>query len=251
MQRISAWARHNQWQARIVITISWILLTLIGIYTGITLKEMNFILPGSVLIISIAGYLCMFLIYPYKEQRKAKRIISFYAWQKSCDMVVAGASFITVIFVANNPEILFSGYQVAHAVSVERIGRPSDSIHNRYKSLKEFSAAIKDKDGNLLKWKERKKLLKTQINAIRKADDMSKGNKTALIILSVIVAVGLLILVASAACSLSCNGSDVAAAIVGIGGTALVVWLLIMVIRKINGRAKKKSAENISPGATP
>lgn len=247
MKRISVWARHNQFQARIVIIISWILLTLIGIYIGITLKEMNSIMPKSILAISIIGYLIIFLIYPFKGQRKTKTIISFYVWQKTCDMVVAVASFLIVICVANNPKILFSGYQIAFAVNMEKMLTPSDSIHTTYKSIKEFSLAMKGKDGRLLSWKERKKLLKTQVHEIRKADGISKNNKGLLIFLSVIVALGLLVLLGAAACSLSCNGSDAAAAIVGIGGTIVLVWLLILVIRKINGKSKKKKIDKDSP----
>ena len=89
-------------------------------------------------------------------------------------------------------------------------------------------------------------MLKTQLKEIRKADDMSKGEKVALIILSVIVALGLLALVGSAACTLSCNGSDAAALIVAIGGTALVVWLLISVIRRINSKTRKKRSKSES-----
>jgi hypothetical protein len=240
MKSLSLWARHYPSQARVVIIISWIMLTYLGIYIGITLKELSFILPLSVFLSSIAAFLITFLIYPLKHQRKYNKIISFYAWQKSCDIIVAAASFIMVIYVANKPETLFSGYQFAHAVKVTKTPLPADSIGKSYKSINDFVASLKDKNGNLLKWKERKKLLKTQLKEIRKADDMSKGGKTALIILSVLVAIGLLALVASAACSLSCNGSDAAAVLLGIGGTALVIWLLIFVIRRINGKAKKK-----------
>jgi hypothetical protein len=58
--------------------------------------------------------------------------------------------------------------------------------------------------------------------------------------LSVVVAIGLIYLVAALACSLSCNGSDAAALIVGIGGAALVAFLLIIAIRAITGKKKKK-----------
>jgi hypothetical protein len=240
MKRLSTWARHNKWQARIIIIISWILLTLLGIYIGITLKELNAILPASVFMGSIVAFLIAFLIYPFKQQKKTKKIISFYAWQKSCDFVVAATSFIMVIYVANKPETLFSGYQFAHAFVINRISLPADTNNESYKTIKDFTASIKDENGNFLKWKERKKLLRRQIKAIRKADDMSKDKMAALIILSVIVAIGLLVLVGSAACTLSCNGSDAAAALVYIGGTALVVWLLILVIRRINGKTKMK-----------
>jgi hypothetical protein len=54
--------------------------------------------------------------------------------------------------------------------------------------------------------------------------------------LSVAVALGLLYLIAALACNLSCAGSDIAAVIVGVGGAGLVIFLLIVVIRKILGR---------------
>lgn len=240
MKRLSTWARHNKWQARIVIIISWILLTLLGIYIGITLKELNAISPVSVFICSIGAFIVTFLIYPLKQQRETKKIISFYTWQKSCDIIVAVSSFIMVFYVANKPQTLFSGYQFAHAFVINRTSLPTDSIHKSYKSTKDFSSSLKDGNGDRLKWKERKKMLKAQVKAIREADDLSKGEKTALIVLSVLVAIGLLALVASAACSLSCNGADGAAVLVGVGGTALVVWLLIFVVRRINRKAKKK-----------
>ncbi|MDX1938599.1 MAG: hypothetical protein SFU21_15875 [Flavihumibacter sp.] len=239
MKSISIWARHNKWQARFAITISWILLTLIGLYLGLVIREFNFMLPMSVLVSSIVAFLMTFLLYPLKYQRKEKKS-SFYAWQKNSDFVVATASFIMIIYIANKPETLLSGYQSGLAAVTSEISFPIDSAHRTYMSIKDFNSSMKDADGKLLKWKERKKLLKSQIKAIRKADDMSKSKKTALIILSVIVAMGLLLLVSSAACTLSCNGSGAAALIVGIGGTALVVWLLIVVIRRIKSKTQKK-----------
>ena len=204
------------------------------------LEKLNAVLPSSVFVTSIVAFFITFLIYPHKQQRNTKKIISFYAWQKSCDILVAAASFIMVIYVANKPETLFSGYQFVHAALISRTSLPADSIDKSYKSIKDFTSSMKDENGNLLKWKERKKLLKTQLKAIRKADDMAKGEKAALIILSVIVAIGLLALVGSAACTLSCNGSNAAAILVAIGGSALVVWLLIFVIGRINGKKIKK-----------
>ena len=239
MKRLSTWARHNKWQARIVIIISWFLLTLLGIYIGITLKKLTAVLPSSVFVSSIVAFFITILFYPHKQQRKTKKIIS-YAWRKSCDIAVAAASFIMVVYVANKPEVLFSGYQFANAAVISRTSLPADSINKSYKSIKDFTSLMKDENGNLLKWKERKKLLKAQLKAIRKADDMSKAENVVLTFLSVIVAVGLLSLVASIACSLSCNGLDAAAVLVGIGGTALVVWLLMFVIRRIDGKTRKK-----------
>jgi len=60
--------------------------------------------------------------------------------------------------------------------------------------------------------------------------------------LAVIVALGLAALVGALACELSCNGSEGAALLVGIGGTALIIFLLIITIRAIK-RGKKEPKE--------
>jgi hypothetical protein len=123
---------------------------------------------------------------------------------------------------------------------------PGDSSLTSYKSIREFSASIRDKEGKLLKWKERKNLLKEQVRSIKKADTLSEGGKAGLIVLSVLVAIGLLALVAGLACNLSCNGSEGAAALVGIGGTALIIFLLFLVIKGIkkNRKVSEKTPEN-------
>ena len=99
---------------------------------------------------------------------------------------------------------------------------------------------MKDENGKMLKWKERKKMLKEQVKEIKKANNLSNGEKALLVILSVLVAAGLLYLVAALSCSLSCSGSDAAAVLVGVGGIALVIFLLIIAFRAIYGRKKKK-----------
>jgi hypothetical protein len=104
---------------------------------------------------------------------------------------------------------------------------------------------MKDANGNLLKWKERKKLLKVQVRAIKQTEDISKGGQIALIVLSCLVALGLVLLVASLACELSCNGSEGAAVIVGLLGTGLIVFLLVLAIRAITGR--KRKAKKMEP----
>ena len=63
------------------------------------------------------------------------------------------------------------------------------------------------------------------------------------VLLAIIVAVGLLCLVAGLACSLSCSGSDVAAVFVGVVGTVAVIWLLVYVIKVISRPKKKEKTE--------
>ena len=96
----------------------------------------------------------------------------------------------------------------------------------------------------------KKKLLKEQLRAIKKSGEISKGGKVALIILSVIVALGLLYLVAALACNISCSGSEGGAIILAVGGTALVIFLLVITLRAILGK-KKKPKPDIKPESNP
>jgi hypothetical protein len=121
---------------------------------------------------------------------------------------------------------------------------PTDSSVSTYKPLAAFAASMKNEEGKMLKWKERKQLLKEQVKAIKQAKDMSKGAKAALIILSIMVALGLLALVAALACDLSCGGSDTAALLVAVGGTALIVFLLMLTIKAINKKSREPKTEN-------
>ena len=101
-----------------------------------------------------------------------------------------------------------------------------------------------------LKWKKKNRLLKNQVRAIKKSDELLKGAQIVLIILSVIVALGLLGLVAALACNLSCGGSDAIAILAGLGGTALVTFLLIITIKAILGKKKKKPIVQEEPVKT-
>jgi protein-S-isoprenylcysteine O-methyltransferase Ste14 len=80
--------------------------------------------------------------------------------------------------------------------------------------------------------------------------EASKGMKTLYTILAVIGAVALGFLVAAASCSLSCNGMQGLAALVGIGGGVLIVVLAILVIKSIwNPRRVKriKTSKDTNP----
>jgi hypothetical protein len=61
----------------------------------------------------------------------------------------------------------------------------------------------------------------------------------------VLVAIGLIFLALGLACNLSCNGHDGGAVLVGVGGTALVIFLFIIAIRSIYPGKRKKRLEAI------
>jgi hypothetical protein len=238
MRKISLWAKNHKWQARVSIVVIFLLLNALGIFIGSLLHQLNIILPIAFLYVTVSFFLALFLIYPQKHaKRKTLNRKRTYALQKACDFFLAVSTLLLVCFFSNRPEKFVFNTSVA-ATTIKHPSTLKDSTKT-YKTIRAFATSMKDKDGKMLQWKERKKLLKEQIRGIKKAKDVSDGNQVLLTILSVIVALGLIYLVAALACSLSCSGSDAAAVIVGIGGLALVILLLVVALRAIHGKKKK------------
>lgn len=244
MKKLSLWAKHHKQAARLTIIVSFILLTIIGFYTGTWLSDLDISLPEAILFFAVFSYIVGVIAYPQRHgSHISMRTKSFYIRQKICDTGLVVSTFVMIIYLANHPDTFIHSFVPARAILGNNLVLPKDSSAKPYKSIREFSASIKDKDGNLLKWKERKKLLKEQVRSIKKADNLSKGDKAGLIVLSVVVALGLALLVGALACELSCNGSEGAALLVGIGGTALIIFLLIITIRAIKKGKKKPETE--------
>lgn len=246
MRKLSLWAKHHKQAAGLIIISSFILLTFIGYYTGSWMNELAISLPEAVLVMTIFSYIAGVMAYPQRPgSHKTSKTKSFYIRQKICDTGLAVSTFLLIVYLANHPGTFIHSFVPANAVSGNNLVLPKDSSAKSYKTIREFSASIRDKDGNLLKWKERKKLLKEQVRSIKKADNLSKGDKAGLIVLAVIVAIGLAALVGALACELSCNGSEGAALLVGIGGTALIIFLLIITIRAIKKGKKEPKDEPV------
>lgn len=245
MRKISVWAKQHPWHARFIIVISFLLLGTIGILSGLMLGNMGISIPLAFLLCFAAVYAFAFIAYPRKKEKGRL----FYQKQKSCDFLLAASTFFMILYLGNHRDQVFRYSSPFGAAMASIPVTPGDSMQRSYKPIHVFAKSMKDEDGKMLKWKERKKLLKEQIRSIKKAEGLSRSGETGLIILSVIVALGLLALVAALACNLSCNGSGAAAVIVGVGGAALVIFLLILVIRKLSGKKKKeiKNPENEPP----
>lgn len=240
MKKISVWGKHHPRASRIVIVVSFIVLTMLGFTTGLLLRDAGIYLPLAVLLFFACLYATGFLAYPFKNKNgKYRMTASHYVRQKTCDILLAASTFLMIVYLGNHKETLFR-YSLPFNQAMAS-NTPRDSTVKTYKSIGAFNISMKDANGKLHTWKERKKLLKEQVRAIKNASGISNGAKTALIILSVLVALGLIILVAALACSLSCNGSEAAAVIVGVGGTGLVIFLLIVVIRSILGKKRNKN----------
>lgn len=247
MKRISYWARNHKWPARIIIVLSFALLSGLGIITGHLLYELNVLLPFTAFGFFVLLYFSGFVYYPQQADRKRLPATRFYRRQKGSDLMLATAAFCLTVFLSNQYSAGKSMFLTLQATTAPIPKLPKDSLAKTYKPIAAFSASMKDEKGKTLKWHDRKKLLKEQVQGIKKADDLSKGEKAVLIILSVIVALGLLLLLSGLACSLSCNGADGAALLVGIGGAALIIFLLVITIRAINGKKKKLKLKEEPP----
>ena len=248
MKKISRWAKDHKVSARLIIIFSFILLTLLGIITGALLNNVGVSISSGTLFIVIAVYLVAVIAYPSKSLKGKKLTAAvFYTRQKTCDLLLAASTFCMIVFLSNRPEKLFSYTTPLSAAIPVKATFPKDSTVKSYKPIAAFSASLKDETGKSLKWKERKKLLKEQISAIKKDNDMSKGAKLALIILSVAIALGLLYAVAALACNISCGGSEAGAIVVMVGGAAVVTFLLIIAIKSITGKKKKPKKTDINP----
>jgi len=246
MKKISTWAKNNKWFARILVIICHILLNVIGIITGILLNDLAINIPAFALPLFIIVLLIGMIFYPKKSEMSNQTSRNlFYIRRKRWDFMLAASTFLVILYMGNHFDNPLKNYPGIYAAASSL---PGDSTVKSYKKIGEFSASLKDNDGKLLKWKERKKIMKEQLKGIKNAGDLSKGEKVALTIVSILVALGLLYVVAGLACGLACNGADAAAWLVLIGGTAVVALLLVIAMRAIHSNRKaRRKLEGLPP----
>lgn len=245
MRKISAWASHHKWAARFIIIGIYPVINLLAIITGILLYQLNIEISFAWMLIFMITSIVAIFLYPHRKQKHTKfTATAFYVRQKSCDLLLGLTTFLMVMFIVNRLNTQLPFYERLMGASVSEFSMPKDSTAHLYKTIPEFKAMMTNENGQSLKWKEKKKLLKKQVRAIKDDNELTNGEKFLLIFLSCLVATGLLFLLASLACELSCAGSEALAILVMLVGTGLLVFLLIRVIKKIVGKTRKKAEEN-------
>lgn len=182
----------------------------------------------------------------YPEKRKTKggtRQTVSYARRKLFDLSLGAVTFLMIIYAGNHWEKLFIKNESAQASKVIRISKDS-SIFNHF-LIKNFITSIKEKDVANLSQKEKIRIIKKQLKEVKQDKQTSKSDKTLLIILSVLVAIGLLIGLAALSCSISCGGAEALALVVALVGTALIIFLLIRVMKRISNPRPKEIEEKV------
>lgn len=244
MIKISYWAKNHVWQARILIILIYLLLNAIGIFTGKLLQEVGVIIPQSYFTACIILTIILWVGYPGKNLSKSvikPRVL--YVRRKIFDFSLGAVTFLMIVFAGNNWEKLFFKSEMAQASKSIRIR--GDSATYMHPLLQNFITSIQGMDVSKLTEKEKIKIIKKQIRKINNDTETSKGNKTLLIILSVLVAIGLLIGLGALSCSISCGGAEALAILVAVTGTFLVIFFLVKIIKKITNAPPKKAAVKI------
>lgn len=225
MKKLSSWASHHRKLSWTIITLCQVLIYFAAMYTGYLLHDAGITLPLSVFLIALSILIISAILYPPKSFRSNR-----YVLQKTCDFAIGLSVFVCLCFFYNDNNKV--------------------SSFNTYSSLQgslSLPKAMSKKDSSfsLATVSLSKKELRKQARDFKKLFQAYKGQqeddaigKTVWIILVVIGALVGLSFVAVLACSLSCSGADVAAALVGIAGVVGLIWLAVHFIKKI---LRKKS----------
>ena len=230
MRELSFWAKHHPVNARLLIVVSRCLLLWIASFLGTEILRANISVSPLWIYFLVMLFLFICLVYPSKSSA------ANYVRRKWCDLVVCISGFFMALCFLVQLQTPF--YSTAQAtVPLET---PSYKYPEAQKLLEQFSSGEKTDFS-----RKEKRIIRREFNyqLLRYAKAKLTGNKeesgnAGLIILACVAAVGLFFLVLSLACTLSCNGSDAAAIVVALLGTAGIIWGLIAVIHSLR---RKKS----------
>ena len=213
-------------------------------YIGAALLDLNIHIPYATLFITMAVVAVVVLTYPSRWSATLSKK-QFYIRQKTSDYIIAASSFIMVATLVNN-NMPLPGATVSLASNVTAITTPT---------AQEIIASLKYRDKSTLTGKEKRILMgefkrQLKLYAVAKLKgDKDAAGQTLGIIGVILAAVGLFYVVAALACTLSCGGSDAAAVIVLVLGTALVIWGAVVAIRRISHGPRSKKKNDIPAAA--
>lgn len=217
MRKISAWASCHVWAARFLIAVFYVLLNGISIFIGRALLDVEVDIPAYYLYALAVPFFFAWCTYP---RQKKKHDYFSRKWREG---VLVVTTFLLVVCMANQRTLQFSGFQPVWA-SLAPAGETTPAAIKLPETKKLHS----------VKKKMRQQLRENMRQLRQHYRQASDGGKTALIILSVLVAITLLYGVAALSCGIACSGSEGLALFVAVLGTGLIVFLLVRVIKSIN-----------------
>ena len=248
MYQLSIWARHHVWTTRFLYVLLYLLLNLTGWLLGEQLAAVGVHLTQAIFYTGAVLLLLFFFAYPAKSKRKKRR---FYLHQKSCDAGLITATFILIVCLAQPQSLPPAWLSLSVPAQATEVVIPV----NEKPAAQQKKSIFRKLANGAIQWlgidkSIQKRVQKNLLRLKKEYRDSTEGEKIALIILSVLIAIALLGLLSALACNLSCNGSDGAAILVGVLGTGLIVFLLVKVIQRINRGPKwRRQQQGAAPPA--
>lgn len=230
MRQISFWASQHQTASRIFLAFSYLLMNACCFLLG----SLTSALPLWFSWLLLLPFSAALVLYPSRRRKNEYR--NFYRTQKTFDLVLATCTCLFIISSVSRydklpqPVSQQAAFAALQAPAVEKPGKKKISIHF---GTKGFFA----KHG---------KKIKSHVREIRAALRRPGGaGKAALIVLTILVALLLLYLVAALSCSAACSGAEGLAYTIALLGTGLVVFLTVLVIRRILHGPKRRPEPDV------
>lgn len=218
MRKMSYWAKYHPRTARIIITIAEINLYVLSVTLGILLLQAHILLHQKFAGLALLFILSAVIFYPYKSNPEKK-----YVLRKSLEFTLGLGIFMMGCFIVNRDKI---------------------NSWNSFTPLQGHSVSFTETESKVTPVKKTltKKQMRKEVKAWHK-QERKKNHKLSWlwITLTILGGIALLCLVAALACGLGCEGSITGAWLVGILGTALVVFVMVKLIKSIS---KHKKADN-------
>ncbi|MEO6455612.1 MAG: hypothetical protein ABIN97_16140 [Ginsengibacter sp.] len=235
MKKISLWAKQHKSIARFLVVTIKLALAFMAYYLGDLFYKSQVHIPLTWVFIAAIISIGAAILYPSKKFNSLSKH-QFYVRQKSCDFILAAGSFIIITTIVNNQATIKPSMV---------LGSIASTIKPARSKARDILASLSYRDKSSLTRVEKRVLKKEflkqlKIYAIAKVThDKESANNALPIMLTIIAALGLFVLLASLACSLSCSGSETAAAIVFFLGLAGIIWGTVALIKHINKRQRK------------
>lgn len=232
--------------ARWIIVFAQILTVLAGSLAGLAFYFRGIVFPNAVWQVSAGLLLSALFIYPGKGLRGYS-----YARQKACDFALVVLCFALAGVGMN---------RFAHSGDAATVVRPTARmIALKARPYLDKSEKALEKAHLKHSLRDRKQQLRSKFRQLRSEfrhaarQPLTKGGKTALIILTVLGVIFLAYVVAGLACSVSCSGGSTALVLlIWIGGWTGLIFLAIWLIRVISRSGASTSLSNLlqrrSPG---
>lgn len=228
MKNLSYWSKRNPVKARIIIGVSHVLLIILAITAGINtyLEEIHF--SGKLLFVLVNLFFLAYILYPKRGHKEGIFIYSYRRRIRHDFILLITSSLILTIGVNK------FAYSPVHQVEEKYQTRlmvfsldASGSFNIQEKKKSELLSTIKS---FRMEMKQHLKSMKAEKQTNRAG---STAGKVALILLTLLLAMGVAALVGVFACNIACSGNEGLAWVVLIGGAIGIVWLTVVVISKI------------------